>query len=415
MSRIQLEIEERVLSNGLTAVAIKNPGVSTCAVTVSLKVGQLDEGSNEHGLAYLMGACLDEGSKKRTSLELDQAVENIGGSLECGVTGGTILCPAEERSKAVRLLREAVLEPVFPGREVRRVQSESLAEIEAELADPRMCGQREFRRQVYGSHPYARPSFGSAEQLAAYKPSDLVRFHKKWFVPQEGFVAISGPGEVGESLDLLAKAFRSFKGKAPVHPVPTAPEMPKKSVSTHLPMEREQVHVFLGHPGVRRNNPDFYALSVMDHILGSGPGFTSRITRKLRDDMGLCYTVHAAATSGAGLEPGIVSAYIGTSPEHRQKAIDGFIKEIKTIRDTLPTEDELADVKAYLTGSFVFGLERNSNLVGYAIRAKRYGLGYGYIHEFPGLIKAITLEDVQAAAQKHLDPARLVTVSAGAS
>jgi zinc protease len=180
-------------------------------------------------------------------------------------------------------------------------------------------------------------------------------------------------------------------------------------------MPREQVHVYLGHIGIRRTHPDFYTLSVMDHVLGTGPGFTSRCSRKLRDEQGLCYAVSAGITASAGEEPGTFTAYIGTSPEHRQRAIDGFLDEIRRIRTEPVSAQELQDVKDYLTGSFVFGLERNSNLAAYAIRARRFGLGFDFLQRYPDLIRGITAEHVRDAAERHLHPERLVVISAGAS
>ena len=153
----------------------------------------------------------------------------------------------------------------------------------------------------------------------------------------------------------------------------------------------------------------------MDHVLGTGPGFTSRCSKKLRDEQGLCYSVSAGITPSAAEETGMFTAYIGTSPEHRQKAIDGFLAEIERIRREPPTAEELEDVQDYLTGSFVFGLERNSNLAAYAIRAKRYGLGFDFLHNYPEIIRGITREQVLAAAIAHLHPERMITVSAGAS
>jgi hypothetical protein len=105
----------------------------------------------------------------------------------------------------------------------------------------------------------------------------------------------------------------------------------------HIAMAREQVHIYMGHIGVRRTDPDYYALAVMDHVLGTGPGFTSRCSKKLRDELGLCYSVSAGITASASEEPGMFTAYIGTSPEHRQRAIDGFMAEIERILDILPT------------------------------------------------------------------------------
>ena len=108
------------------------------------------------------------------------------------------------------------------------------------------------------------------------------------------------------------------------------------------------------------------------------------------------------------------TAYIGTSPEHRQRALDGFLAEIRAIRAEPPTANELQDVKDYLTGSFVFALERNSNLAGYAIRSKRFGLGFDFLERYPDMIRAITVDDVRDVAERHLHPDRLTIVSAGA-
>jgi zinc protease len=212
----------------------------------------------------------------------------------------------------------------------------------------------------------------------------------------------------------MEKWFAKLRGTRPPRAALSPPPMPKRTTDQHFSMKREQVHVFLGHPGIRRSHPDFYALSVMDHILGTGPGFTSRIARKLRDEMGLCYAVDAAITTSAREEPGCFAAYIGTSPDNRQRAIDGFLAELRLIRETLPTQQELEDVQEYLTGSFVWQLERNAALARYAIRTKLYDLGFDYLERYPHLIRSVSREDVRRVAREHLDPDRVVIVSAGA-
>ena len=105
----------------------------------------------------------------------------------------------------------------------------------------------------------------------------------------------------------------------------------------------------------------------------------------------------------------------GSSPEHREKAVDGFLEEIRRIREEPPSQSELQDVKDYLTGSYVFALERNSNLAAYAIRAKRFGLGFDFVEQYPELVRAVSVEDVREVAERHLYPDRLTVVSAGAS
>ena len=412
---IKLSIAERKLKSGLSLLAVHNPGVQTYACVASIDVRIADEDARWPGVANMVGECLDEGTAKHDSLGLSSAAESLGAMLDGNHRGGVVMCPATSQMKATALLREMVLEPTFPAREVRRVQNEVISEIQAEADDPRTVAARLFRKKIYGNHPLGRPSQGTVENVAAIKPKHLRDFHSRWFGAANGYIAASGPFELEDMLDRLEKTWGGFRGKAPEHlPLPKL-TLQEKSHNVHLPMPREQVHVFLGHLGIRREDPDFYRLSVMDHILGTGPGFTSRCSRKLRDEMGLCYSVSAGIAGSAGEEPGTFTAYIGTSAEHREKAVDGFLKEIRDIRETVPSASELQDVKDYLTGSFVFALERNSNLAAYAIRARRFNLGFDFIERYPDLIESVTVEQIREVAHKHLHPDQLTIISAGAS
>jgi zinc protease len=297
---IRLDIAEREIDTGLTLLAVHNPGVPTFACAVSLDVRPSDEPDDAPGLLNLVGECLDEGTKSYDALELAAAAERIGAIMEGNSRGGLVMCPADAHKDAIELLREMVLEPQFPGREVRRVAAELMTEIKAEEDDPRAVAARRFRKEVYGAHPLGRPPQGTLKSLARLKPKDLRAFHDQWFRPAGGFVAAAGPDDPERTLDRLEKAFRRFKAKAPKHPAPPDVDLPAIGRDAHLPMPREQVHVFLGHLGIRRTHPDFYVLSVMDHVLGTGPGFTSRCSRKLRDEQGLCYSVSAGITASAG-------------------------------------------------------------------------------------------------------------------
>lgn len=415
MSDMKLSIGERTLANELTVMAVQNEGVRTFAAAVVLSVDVRDETDADQGVTHMIGECLDEGTVDRSGVELAMAVDEIGGSLSANASGGGIMCPEMHTVDAVRLLREMVFSPAFAEKEVQRVRDEVLQDIKVEEADPRQVAALRFHAEVYRDHPFARPARGNAETVAAHTPGRLKSFHEKWYAPAQGIVAAAGPADVNVTLDLLEQEFENLTGDQPEHFWPAAPPMPETTADVHLAMDREQVHVFLGHPGVRRFHPDFHSLVVMDHILGTGPGFTSRISRRLRDEMGLCYSVNAAISASAGEEPGEFAAYIGTSPEHREKAIAGFLEEIDRIRGELVTEKELCDVQDYLTGSYIFAFERNTQLARYAISVRRFDLGFDYIHRYPDLVRAVTREDVQRVAQEHLHPDRMVRVSAGAS
>jgi zinc protease len=191
-------------------------------------------------------------------------------------------------------------------------------------------------------------------------------------------------------------------------------ELPDRGVRTAaFPADRRQVHVYLGHLGIRRSDPDYAALVVMDHILGTGPGFTNRISRSLRDEQGLAYSVSADIYSSAGLLPGTFTAYIGTSPEHVETAVHGFQAEIHRIQDKLVTKEELRVVQQYLLGSFILGYERASRRAGYLVSAELFDLPEDTLECLPREFAAITREDVRRAARKHLYPEACCLAASG--
>ena len=168
--------------------------------------------------------------------------------------------------------------------------------------------------------------------------------------------------------------------------------------------QREQVHVYMGHLGVRRKDPDWASLAVMDHVLGTGPGFTNRLGRRLRDELGLAYSVSADIHSSAGVHPGTFTAYIGTSPENLGTALGGFHEEICRIRDEPIEAEELEIARSYLLGSFVLGFERASRRASFLVAAEAQGLPDDELERLPKAFAAVTVEDVQRVARTHLFP-----------
>ena len=411
--KLDLLFGRRVLDNGLVCLAARNPTAPTFAAVASMLVDQRMEPKAKAGLGQLMGACLDEGTLKHSGDDLAEIVEGFGGALDGGMSGGSITAPLSQLKKALPLLAEMLQVPSFPRKALERVRASTRSDIKGDLEEPRTVAFLKFKELCYGEHPYARPAKGTLRTIAKVTRDDLVQFHRTWFGPGRAVVAASGDLEVEQMLDLLEKTFGRWR--QPIAEVPTVPAAPRPTaqVRVHLPMAREQVHVYLGHPGIRRTDPDFYVLSVMDHVLGTGPGFVDRISKKLRDEQGLAYTVSASITNTAGYEPGHFAAYIGTSPAQVDQAIAGFLEEIRRIRQEAPSAEEVKTVQDYLTGSFVLGLERNANLASYLVRCERYQLGLDFLERYPDIIRAVTPEQVRAVAEKHLDPEHYVLVTAG--
>src|SRR5262249_37608979 len=149
-----------------------------------------------------------------------------------------------------------------------------------------------------------------------------------------------------------------------------------------------------------------YKLLVMDYVLGTGPGFTDRLSARLRDRKGLAYTVTANISSSAAEEPGLFTCYIGTKPGNFAEVKGLFLEELARIRNEAPKREEVEDAKSYLLGHLPFQLNTNGNVADQLIAVERFGLGLGYLDDYRKAVAAVTPEDIHAMAKKHLNPER---------
>jgi zinc protease len=301
------------------------------------------------------------------------------------------------------LMAEELVEPAYPRLQVDRQKRRLLDRLSVEKDDPRTQGGLLFRRLVYGDHWLGRAAYGTIESVRRIGPKELRAHHAANWVGKRAIIAVCGdvePAKVARTADTLLARWN------PGTPIETTPpRFPPRAVRTGVfAAKRQQVHVHLGHLGIPRNDPDYAALVVMDHVLGTGPGFTNRISRKLRDELGLAYSVSANIHSSAGILPGMFSAYIGTSPEHLSTAVRGFLDEIRRLQAEPVGVDELDVAKSYLIGSFPLGFERASRRASYMVSAELHRFPPDNLERLLKQFAAVTREDVQRVARRHLHP-----------
>jgi zinc protease len=270
-----------------------------------------------------------------------------------------------------------------------------------------------FNELVYQDHPLHRPSHGYPSTVASLTRADLIEFHRRYFVPNNVILSIVGDFRVQELLPKIEKAFGSWQNRPVLFPTYPPPVRQQGKRSKFITMPAQQLNIYLGHLGVTRTNPDYYALQVLDTVLGGGAGFTARIPQRLRDELGLAYTTFASITMTAGLDPGRFIAFIGTSPENMRLAIDGLLNEVRRIIEEPVTAQELQDAKDYLTGSFVFAFESSPQIARFLVHAQVYGLGFDYIEKYPQYIRAVTVDDISRVARKYLDSENYTLVVVG--
>jgi zinc protease len=298
---------------------------------------------------------------------------------------------------------------------VGREKAQQLSVIDDRELQPEAKAQQVFHQLIFGKHPAGRPALGTRKTVEPLTRADCVAFHKEVFVPNNTTLAVVGDFDSKDIIDEITKLTADWKKADLAKPKPPEVMKPKEYTERILTMpDAAQLHLFMGHIGIRRNDPDYYKLLVMDYILGTGPGFTDRLSSKLRDRAGLAYEVSGNITATAGEEPGIFNCYVGTAPENFDKVRKMILTEIKLIRDTKPTKDEVEDAKKYLLGNLPFQLTTIGRVAGQLVSVERLGLGLDYLDKYRQAVAAVTPEDIQEVAKKHLDPDRLILTAVGA-
>jgi zinc protease len=413
---LSLKDAKRVqLDNGLTLLLLENHRLPI--VVASALVGHVGESEPEDklGVATLTGSLLDEGTTKHKGEQIAELIEDVGGLLSMSATGGSVQVLAPDRSLGLGLLLECLSSANFPREAFARNQERQLSEIADEETRPNTRAAAAFRAAVYGKHYKGRPAKGTLKTVKALTPADCLAFYRKVFVPNNTTLAIVGDFDSKEVIAEVEKLTKDWK-KAPLEPAKHPEvEKPKEFTQKVLTMpDASQLHFYMGHVGIRRNNPDYFKLLVMDYVLGTGPGFTDRLSSRLRDREGLAYTVQANITDSADIEPGTFRCYIGTMPEKFAVAKKEFLEEIRRIRDEKPTDEEVKDARNYLLGSLPLRLNTNGAVAAELLAVEKYGLGFDYLDKYRKEVAAVTAADVQQVAKKYLDPEHMYLVVAGA-
>jgi zinc protease len=413
-----LDIERVELGNGLVLLLSENRNVPAVSLSAVIKTGERYVSDEQAGLASLAGTLLDAGTENRTAAEIAELIESVGGALETGASGATtgvsLRVLSDDINLAIDLAADLLRRSNFPDDRVRMEVAKRVAELRARQDEPRLVASDEFNEIVFAGTPLRRPTPGYEATVARVTPTELREYHRRFFTPDQTIISVAGDFDASETAEKLRAAFGDWNGggQAPLPHVP-APQLQPSAVTRFVNQDKEQLNIFLGHLGIARTHPDYHALRVLDVILGDSPGFTSRIPRILRDEQGLTYTTYCHVARAAALDPGRFVAYIGTAPENLRRAVEGLREQINLIVAEPPAAEEVESAKAYLTGSYVFEFETNTQLTSFMAAAEIYGLGFDYPRRYLDEVSRVTPDEVFRVARAHLHPDKLTLVVVG--
>ncbi|MCA8917714.1 MAG: insulinase family protein [Planctomycetes bacterium] len=431
-----LGIKRVVLLNGLTVLLLERRGLPVVSVQAAVRAGKSGESAAENGLSSFTGALLDVGTRDFTKQQIAETLETIGGELGVSDGGASVKVLTEHTDTGLNLLSQVMQYPTFPDAEIELARDQTLAGLEASRNETGWFARNAAAAALYGAdNPLGRPSDGSVKTVNSFSRKQVVDWHSRYFRPDNCIVAAVGDFDSDAMLKRISEKFGSWK--KPSTPLkfpefdfkrpaklegeqvfsftnfdPSKVDSTRKRILIDHP-EKDQVVVRLQTIGIRRDNPDYYPLLVMDNILGTSPGFTDRFSGTLRDKMGLAYSTYANISAGSGIYQGSFLGYIGTRAENVELALQTMYRLIEEIRTEPVSDDEINAARDYLKGSFVFDLETTGQLGSLLINIERYQLGADYLVKYADAISAVTKEDITRVAKKYLVPEQMVEVLAG--
>ncbi|MEE8350221.1 MAG: pitrilysin family protein [Acidobacteriota bacterium] len=405
------------LPNDLTVLVSESSRLPLVSISAFVLAGASRNPLQRPGLAALTSRLLDEGTENHSAHEISEMVENTGGSLstfcEREISGISAVVTSSHLGLSLDLVQEMLRCPVFPDERFQMERQKVLSFLQAMGDDPQFVAANRLNGWVYRNSPLQYPVLGTEQSVTDMDIGDLRCFHRETFAPQNTILVVVGDVQAEQILSMCQERLSDWHNPdwRPYDP----PHFERQTESLHdeQVMEKEQITIFLGHLGIRRDNPDYYALQIMDTILGSGPGFTSRIPRTLRDEQGLAYSTYAGISPSSGLEPGRFVAWITTSPENRHQALDGLLFEINDLIQNGITDQELTAAQDYLTGNFVFEFQSNVHVAQFLLAMELYDLGQDYAQRYPETIRKITRQEIHRVARQYLDTVHYATVVVG--
>jgi len=408
--------QEAALSNGLKVLVLEDHRAPQVTLQLIVRgAGGYYDPADHLGLAQFAAANLREGTATRSSADIAEQLERLSGTLTvtASMTGedATISASAltENVDAVLDLMTDVLLNPQFADAELQRYKAQTRAQLLQQRANPGFLAQERFSAAIAGSHPDGRMA-PAVDALDKTTREALVAFHRDRYIPDHGVIALAGDISVAEAVKKLEPRLAAWKKRGTPEPRVADPgAVTKPGISLVARPNSVQTTLIVGTQAIRRTDPDFYALTVMNKVIGGGP--TGRLFRHLREEKG--YTYGAGSNVDAPRWAGTWLASTSVRNEVTEPALMDLLDEIRQLREVRVPAKEFADAKRSLVAAFALTLESPQTLLQNSITRWRYGLPADYWDRYADQIMAVTDADAQAMAKKYLDPSRLQIVAVG--
>jgi zinc protease len=402
-----------VLNNGLILLTSEQRALPMVSIELLINAGSLYDGAKEEGLANLTAKLLRYGTKQRSALQINETLDFIGANLESGcaedVASISMTILKKDLATGLELLSNILTSSTFPLAEIDRQKQEIIASIKAREEDPGAVAQRTFAAAMFPASPYGRLVEGSEASVKSLQQASLKAFFARYYRPNRSIMSVVGDVSEQEIARALNQAFRGWNKGEPSSQL-SAPTKIGGPQVLRINRDLTQANIILGHNGATRGNPDYYAIQVMNYILGGGD-FSSRAMDSIRNERGLAYSVYSFFSALKSY--GTFQFVMQTKNETAQEAIRIANEEIRRIREEPVSEQELNDAKDYLIGSFPLRFDTNRKVASFLAQVEYFQLGLDYPDRYGDLIRKVSRADVQRVAKQYLHTDKFITVIVG--
>lgn len=401
------------LANGLRIVVFVDERLPLVSYRLAFLSGETNDPADMIGVTSAMASMLTEGTANYSSRELAEKIERLGASISASssedftVIGASAL--SMYSSEILHLIAEVVFRPSFPADELNLYQRNTIEHLKFQRSQPNFLANEQTARLLYGDHPYSRlsPSPADVEKLTR---AALIEAHGRTLVPDNAILIAVGAIDRDELIAEVTDQFGSWRGASVKSP--DLPELPQRTARTLTIVDRPgsaQSNIVLANLAIDRTDPDFFATTVMNQVLGAGA--SSRVFMNLREEKG--YTYGAYTRFDAKRVAGEFEATAEVRTDVTGDSLREFFYELGRIRSEPVREDELRDAKNFLTGVFPIRAETQEGLTNLLVNQQLYGLPEDYLQTYRENIEAITVEDVKRVAEKYIREDELAIVIVG--
>jgi zinc protease len=405
-----------VLDNG--AVVIAKHAATTPALTIhaTFTAGTIFDPPGLPGVSHFVSKTIDRGTLSRSADDIAEELDSRGVSLSVSINRHALslvcTCLVEDVEHVLALVADVAINPTFPVSEVETRRSEIVTLIRQDDDNPASVASEALMVALYGAdHPYGRRPRGTVESVEAIDAAALRTFHAARFTPGSLSLVLVGDMAPARAIEAARAAFGGWQAAAAA-PLPLEEPRPAASRRAHVipMMNKAQADIAYGFTSIRRLDPDYYAYWLMNNVLGQY-SIGGRLGSSIRERQGMAYYIHSSLDANVIAGPLIVRA--GVSTANVERAVASMDEELRLMARDGPTDQELQESRQYLIGSMPRNLETNIGIAVFLQTVEFFGLGLDYDVRLPGLLGAVTREQVHEAARRVVDPAKATVVVAG--